>query len=219
MQSSLMEDHNTFGWYLYIPFMFLLFMWGNKLATCDALNDKPITGFTNNLPNKLNILIAIFIFVIFSTSGKSILFNEKKQVNQAKNITTITPEVFHASSVKVSDSFLGNHSKLLTYSFDGTDLDAKPTYFNNQLIPKGLQQKDQYSLNHWNINIVSTQRKSALVLFQYEIDNEKVPTSREFKIKRLIKGLRGIKDTKLHWIYVECKTNCNKELNALENLK
>ena len=35
MESSLMEDHNTFGWYLFVPFMIILFWWGSKCADID----------------------------------------------------------------------------------------------------------------------------------------------------------------------------------------
>jgi exosortase len=33
MESSLMADHNSFGWYLYIPFMILLFYFGQRFVT------------------------------------------------------------------------------------------------------------------------------------------------------------------------------------------
>jgi hypothetical protein len=217
MQSSLMTDHNTFGWYLYIPFMFLLFMWGNKLATTDVLNDKPAIGITNSSPGRLNIIIALFTFAVFSTSAKSLLLSNQKPTVQTENTTSISPQVFYASSLTVSDSFMGKNLKILTYNFDGTNLDAKPDYFYNQLIPSGWEQKDQYILNGWNVNKVTKNRQYALILFQYEIDGELSTSARNFKIKRLIKGIKGINQTKLHWGYLDCLRDCTQELKTIEH--
>lgn len=216
MQSSLMEDHNTFGWYLYIPFMFLLFLWGNKLTTIDLFNIKSNMNIKNSLPIKASVVLTFVSLTVFSTSAKYFLFNENHTTTQTESPSLLKPIVFHATSSTVSTSFLGKDVKQITYDFSGEDLDGKPTYYTNTLIPDNWAHDDQYIINNWNVNIVSKSRRNALILFQYEISDEKIPTSKRFKIARLRKAVMGERQTKLHWIHIPCETNCNIELDKLK---
>lgn len=218
MQSSLMEDHNTFGWYLYIPFMFLLFMWGNKLTTIDLLNTKSPVNLKNYSPVKFNVLLVLFSFLIFSTSAKYLISHKQPLTEHVQNIEQLQPEVFNATSSSLSSSFIGTSISQITYDFDGTDLDGKPTFFDNKLIPSGWTAKNNYLLNNWNVSIISHGRKNALVLFQYEIDNVQVATAKQFKITRLLKAISGKTHTQLHWIHMSCKTNCDLETQLLKDL-
>lgn len=218
MQSSLMEDHNTFGWYLYIPFMFLLFVWGNKLTTIDLFNIKPNLHIKFLLPTKINIALIFVSLVVFSTSAKYFLSNENNTTNQTEYPSLLKPIVFHATSSTVSTSFLGQDIKQITYVFAGEDLDGKPTYFANTLIPADWAHNNQYIINNWNVNIISKRGRNALILFQYEIAGEKSPTARQFKIARLLNALQGERHSKLHWMHVPCKTNCKFELKNLEKV-
>jgi len=216
MQSSLMEDHNTFGWYLYIPFMFLLFVWGNKLTTIDLLSTKPAEGVQRHLPTKISVLIMLLSFTVFSTSLKSLLSNEQPVPESALNRISIQPEVFHFTSSSISSVYIDKKVELITYFFNGSDLDGKPTYFDNKLIPYPWLVLDDDVINNWNINTVSNGRKKALIIYQYEINNEKIATARKFKIKRLIKAVSGQRETQLHWMFLACKTNCDSEKRQLE---
>jgi exosortase A len=216
MQSSLMEDHNTFGWYLYIPFMFLLFMWGNKLVTTDLLNTKSTSNLTYSGSNSFNIVIALFTFIAFSTTVKSFMLTDKVEMVQTINNDAVQPKMFHATSNTVTSSFMNNGSQMYTYNFNGADLDAKPTYYYNQLIPEGWSTIEQRFINNWNVNKISKGRISALILYQYEINGEQFSTAGEFKKNRLIQGISGKSNTKLHWTYSLCKTNCNEELNVFK---
>lgn len=215
MQSSLMEDHNTFGWYLYIPFMFLLFVWGNKLTTHDLLSTKVDDDFIHAAPNKLNMAFTLFIVIIFATSIKYAFPNGSSSSPQYEEVFSIQPQIFQPTAINVSPSFLGGNTQLLTYHFNGSDLDAKPTYFDNQFIPEGWLQTDQEIINNWNVNLISKGRQNALVLYQYEIDEVMTATARSFKLTRLLKAIQGVKDTQLHWVYSQCESNCQKELKFI----
>lgn len=212
MQSSLMEDHNTFGWYLYIPFMFLLFMWGNKLTTIDLLNTKSPVNLKNYSPVKFNVLLVLFSFLIFSTSAKYLLSHKQPLTEHVQNIEQLQPEVFNATSISILNFPPVNNINLITYRFDGANLDGKPTHFNNQLIPLGWKIKKHVLLSNWNINIVTKNRQNALVLYQYEIDNQKSSTIKDFKVNRLLKALKGKSETQLHWGFLPCIDNCETNL-------
>lgn len=212
MQSSLMEDHNTFGWYLYIPFMFLLFVWGNKLSTTDLLNEKPVADQKQIAPAKPSMIFALISFVVFSTSIKSYLSNDIDNTQEITHANLIKPEIVNPSSSTVSPSSFNKEVSVYTYHFNGAHLEGKPTHFNNNLVPTGWKKRSQDIIGNWNVNIISKRRQKALVLFQYEIANEKIATVKQFKITRLLKGLEGEYRTKLHWIYMPCKLDCEAEL-------
>jgi len=70
MTSSLMDDHNMFGWYLYIPFMLLLFKLGGYLSDNEVRSDK-ITAQTQKI-NTINWKIAAVLFAGLLLSSTSL---------------------------------------------------------------------------------------------------------------------------------------------------
>jgi len=149
------------------------------------------------------------------------MFNESALTHQ-ENIDKsfhVSPSVSFYSVIKRYGSNSANSAKSevieLSYDFDGSDLDGKPTYYDNIIIPDGWRVISQKSNEQWQIYHVSNRHQSALVKVSYEIDGQKTSNKRKFKIKRLIKGTLNINQTKLHWSFTPCKTNCKEEIQNL----
>jgi exosortase/archaeosortase family protein len=212
MESSLMEDHNTFGWYLYVPFINLLFYWGNKLS--DSLLPEPdnVKIFAASNPNKL----ALFFLIIMTLASSSTL---RLSIPQNVNVNKVkieknednTPDIsYYSSRINMNISAGNTEITYSIYAFNGEDLDGKPSYYNNSLIPNGWSIQQEFEENNWLIYQISKHNNKALVFVKYEISNETSTQVRQFKVNRIKKALTGNNDTKLRWAFARCKSNCTK---------
>jgi hypothetical protein len=207
MESSLMEDHNTFGWYLYIPFMFSLFRWGNSLADNDLFDLKAKTKINwAETPNKVVIVSLIIFLVLPSTILKTALSSSvtnnvvTKQIAAIENDHSIKPKVHYYTSIeKVELTNNDAKSRYYIYHFDGSNLDGKPSFYGNKLIPEGWNVTGQLIENNWTVYTLIKGKKAATVLVKYEIDQKTTAQLTPFKMKRLIKAIKGVSNTKLHW--------------------
>jgi exosortase A len=225
MESSLMEDHNTFGWYLYVPFMILLFYWGNKLSGSLLPDAVQVKKIDNSNPNKLAMIILIIITLASSTTlGLSIIRNTNINQVTSDNKKENTPDVYYYSSV-VNMNIPAKNTDIAysIYAFNGEDLDGKPSYYNNNLIPEGWSVQQEFVENNWLIYQISKHNNQALVFVKYEISNETSTQVRQFKVNRIKKALTGNNDTKLHWAFALCKSDCTKNKSiiklSLDNFK
>lgn len=219
MESSLMTDHNLFGWYLYIPFMALLFVWGNTLADRDLINVKSTqySAFINN-QSKITLWLLFFIPLSLSSTSIKLYFLENHEMNSnVSQATNLVPEIHHFSSLKViSNADLTAPFIHHIYKFDGRDLDGKPTFFENKLIPKGWRSSKPTFINNWLKQTITNGKKQAVLFTHYEIDGEITADRKKFKIKRLIKAAFGITKTEFHWSIFICKTTCSETITPPE---
>jgi len=218
MESSLMEDHNTFGWYLYVPFMVLLFWWGNKLSHSVLPEPKQVKLFDKINSNKLATFTFILITLASSTTLRLPFYHNENL--DGENSAQFNPDIFYYSSV-INMAMPTKNTTLSysIYSFNGGSLDGKPSYYLNNLIPKGWSIQKQSTENNWLIYHLSKRDNKALVFVKYEIANETSTNIGQFKIKRIVKALTGNNDTKLHWAFTRCKFDCtNTEATASTQL-
>lgn len=218
MESSLMEDHNMFGWYLYIPFMILLFIWGNTLSDGDSLAviKNVVTNQLN--PNKIVTFGFLILILVSSTtlhSALSLISNSETITVSIK--TPAKPNIAHYSSVESPTNSNNTDISYFIYSFNGSDLDGKPTYYENSLIPNGWSLETTTVEDTWKVYSIFKNNKQALIFTKYEVANETSTNISDFKIKRLNKALIGINNTKLHWAIAYCEKVCNK-VEAIELL-
>jgi exosortase len=223
MESSLMEDHNTFGWYLYIPFMFLLFRWGNHLADNDLLAPTNKVNQVNTpiaMPNKVAVVTLIGLLTITSTTLKvttsqSIMADEVANstlVFKEENEDNIKPNIHYYSSVeKIKAPHATIGSQHYIFHFNGSDLDGKPSFYNNDFIPHGWQITEQTLVNGWQVFSVYKNQRNGQVFVKYEIAGQTVPQVTTFKMRRLVASLKGENTTSLHWKFYLCDKPCHRE--------
>lgn len=217
MQSSLMTDHNAFGWYLYMPFMLLLFLWGNRLSDHDLVNTKHSaqTEVSDSAQHYGNVWVLLLCLTISSTT-----INASFSANETPDIANeftgkIKPSVHFYSAVEQNKN-TGNNIKL-TYYFNGNELDGKPSYYENNLIPNGWKVIDQQHQPKGLVYSVSRANKEALIVANYEINQQKFSSLSAFKMARLTLAAKNISKTKLNWLFIPCTTSCDDELNALKH--
>ncbi|XQW85371.1 exosortase [Thalassotalea piscium] len=212
MESSLMEDHNAFGWYIYIPFMILLFKWGNSLVDTDIFENNSLLT-TNAKPKFPVVFILLATIVLSSTTIKSFLNNTSTvQTTNLVQTDSILPSVsFYSGIIKQPLNIPDGIYQI--YQFDGSDLDGKPSFYDNDMLPKNHRVISSKVINNWNVQFVQTVSTNAVILFKYEIDNIAYSNISAFKLARLKKALMNVNNTKLHWVYLPCQRDCDRIMN------
>ena len=197
MTSDLMTDHNMFGWYLYIPFMFLLFKFGGYLA--DKENNKPIAS-DSSAKKQLNIPawpLALLLLTILSFSSTS-LHMSATTVPETKLINVlVVPVIYNASTVDVITN--SSMKTQLVYNFSENNLESKPTFFENNFIPKNWLVVGKVISNEDQVIKIKNGLRTATITVSYEISGLKIGSSSRFKLERLKQALLGQRQTKLHW--------------------
>ncbi len=210
MQSPLMEDHNTFGWYLYIPFMVWLFYWGNKIADHDLFTTKNKLSAKSTPLNKASIVVAITFILCSSSTLRALPINTflapaiVVEVNKP-----FFPEIYFATSVEDHSNKLDNKSTYLVYNFDGNDLNSKASFYLNKIIPDGWAETSSLEQDNWRHILVSKNNQKACISVQYQIGERQTSSIRQLKTLRLTYAVQNVRETRLHWRFLKNLSHCN----------
>jgi hypothetical protein len=203
--------------------MIFLFYWGNKISdinvtnTTNKLEDSVGLATEQSIPNKA-VLTSLLFVIGFSSTTVNSMFNEPTIIHHqnADKSLHVNPLIhFYSSLERDTSKDISDEAIELSYYFDGSDLDGKPTFYDNKIIPEGWRVQSQKSNDQWLIYLVSKGHQSALVKVSYKIDGKKMSNKRQFKMARLIKGAININQTKLHWSFTPCSINCKEVLQNL----
>ncbi|WP_284244074.1 exosortase [Thalassotalea insulae] len=198
MESELMTDHNTFGWYLYIPFMILLFAFGQKYCigntTTKQVEDKPV-------PVNNKSLISVFLLLLVGSSLSQALFisdtSTKQPMNCLKNINEHPrPDIISAHSLCVSTD---NKVTTYIYQFDGLKIGNTVDYYENQFIPKGYEVTHSEINNDWHLLTVRNSNASYTVKYQFVSGTSATASKAKLKQLKVLNALKGIRDSQLVW--------------------
>lgn len=219
MTHSLMNDHNSFGWYIYIPFMFLLYMLGNKLTNIDLFHQEEQQATNVNATNSINALSLLFVtfMLIFSSTTLHSTFSDKEvnKVHSSDISPANSPKIYFYSNVDIySPENLPAESTHQIYNYKRGDLDGKPTYFNNEYIPQGWAVISEFEHQKWRNLHIKSGAKQSLVSYSFQLGKLISSSKKEFKLARL-KSVFMEAEPKLHWIFIPCRSNCQQEKDLL----
>lgn len=218
MTHSLMYDHNSFGWYIYIPFMILLYLLGNKLTDINLL-DVPTENNPSNhgqlsYKNKLNpasvIPVLVFIF-ISSTSLMYGLFSKPILVTNDSNLLD-SPSIQFSTDIQSKPIVISGQKAIYKrYYFSGNDLDSKPTFYANDFIPNTWKEVESTYFKDWQLITIKKANQYKLVALSFQLNDFTTGNRKAFKLHR-IKSLIPIQKPMLNWLLVYCKSNCKDEI-------
>ena len=210
MTHSLMNDHNHFGWYIFMPFMLLLFWFGNKIADFDFTRKFNKEASKSGLVTSCSVL-TIVLAVLTSTTLAS--YNSAG-TEQTVSLSAEKSEPF----VKFyQDKVISNteDTKSIVYSFSASELDSKPSYFENDITPAGWLMVKELNAGTY---LFRRNRELATVQVQYQLEEQYFNSKKAFKLARIKKGLTNNQNVKLHWKMNRCNsTNCVNELARIQN--
>ena len=212
MTSSLIEDHNDFGWYIYAPFMILLFFLGGRLADPVEEETTEIIALTER-PHFPSIIACIVIGLSSSLLIRNISLPTLPTIHYKHPTDAKEPAVYYYESVEKREK---TPSKTLTFNFSPVDLDSKPTFFANELVPKDWQLVEEEMRQDSRMLLVKNNARYAAITVKYQLDDFSTGNALIFKKYRLMHSLSGQQHPRLVWEFSECNLLANKKVK-LEN--
>jgi len=221
MTHSLMSDHNSFGWYVYIPFMFLLFMLGNKLKNHDLLEPidvKEASSIKGSASPNITTLVWLTLMILTSsTLVKNLFKNDVIQEHTKYAPSASTPKIYNYSGAQnIINASLPVNTSYSIYTYNSKELDSKPTYFENNYLLKGWNIERDISTQEWTIYIGNKKGKKSIIAYNFQLGNFKTSSSKSYKIHRLKSALYNRDAPELHWFNVPCINDCAKEAMEIE---
>ncbi|NMP16180.1 exosortase [Thalassotalea sp. Y01] len=224
MTSDLIDDHNNFGWYLYIPFLFILFKYGTHLENAiakkqsqeqsqqdeEANSSKPVASVS--LPT-----VSVFIIGLFLSS--SFLATVHKSTQVLTQIETLpSPQISYFSSIDVKQSET-DIQKTIEYRiwFDCKELDCKPDFYLNKIIPEGWHVVRRYQNEQGNQVIVRRGSDEAKITYRYQLHDAQFTSSLALKLARLKHFMTTDSRSSIHWQMSRCKTTQCLEQEKIAN--
>jgi len=209
MESSLMTDHNNFGWYVYIPVAIAQFYLGGKLERFEAKTFvsrvKEKKGASEGQP-KIALYFAIIGAWVFSSSTAIELVNENNELQCKNKNVEFSPQISQFDHVCVNAS---EEVIKLDYIFTGKKLDSKATYFLNDMLPLNFQLIEEYKQAQWNIKLVESEKGSLhAIAYRYKFNSQYYLDSKDLKKARILAALSGNTVAEINWRIVKCEIGC-----------
>ncbi|MHC6646296.1 exosortase [Alteromonas sp. HB246098] len=210
MQSSLMTDHNNFGWYIYIPVAIFQFYIGRKLE------DREHVAGKSGITSKRELNSPLSRSALFTACGLSLVLSSSVALMVAKGVPnedcsaatlTIEPRIYNYARVC---SATIEDIELVNFEFDGEHLDDKASYYLNSPMPEGFHTVRNLDTDKWNAREISDQKtKRFLIAYRYGTSSGFYKSLFSLKKSRLKNALSGDMSSSIQWIIVPCDSSCN----------
>ncbi|MDP4536351.1 exosortase [Alkalimonas collagenimarina] len=243
MQSSLMDDHNTFGWYLYVPFIALLFYFGSFLDRDTSQNSEAASENSDTAPEKAasqvtvsalkwpHYLLVLLPLAVFSTLTTNIISQTTPRYPihaivveskpQSADFTGISPRIFQSDQYVHQQRMVGQHRVFAQhYHFSGTDDSRRSNYYLNQVVPDGWRTQRQRNEHDgaW-LWVQSASGQPGLIYYWHQVGPHRVVSGMNIRLKRLQQALLLNQQTELYWYFIYCDTaDCEPEQKAVLQL-
>lgn len=225
MQSSIVHDHNMFGWFLYIPFIAALFYLAGKLepaykttvhqyATQRISMAAPILVIvTAMLLSGLNLKLQLAHFPLFNYDR----INISDSVSQ-DTLSAYIPAYSHKNEQVMSHNDIDILH--IEYQFSGSHDANRADYYLNNPIPSGWQRTDKELTANSQLLWLSDQSDNhAIVQFWYVANGEKTGSLNRYKINRIKQALNLDASSALGWQFVRCQVKtCARERQVLRHI-
>ncbi|WP_158306760.1 exosortase [Alteromonas naphthalenivorans] len=213
MESSLMTDHNNFGWYIYIPVALAQFYLGSKLESLEAKSAIKSNSTDKEIKpsrySKSALYSGLIIVGVFSSATAISLIHEEKTDKCDNESTELRPEI--AEYLTVCNSSNEDVVRLI-YFFNGKDLDSKASYFLNDMHPSDFHLIEQHSNDAWNVEELAGRRGALYLLaYRYKFKSNYYLNFTELKKARLMGALLGETNVEIQWRFTKCEQSCELE--------
>lgn len=230
MQSSLMDDHNTFGWYLYVPFIALLFYFGSFLDRSPQPENSLQAPSMARLPWRCYLLVLVPLLA-FSTLSTNMIRQTTplypihaivvEAEPQSATFSGISPRIFQSDQYSHQQKMVGQHRVFAQhYQFSGMDDSRRSNYYLNQIVPDGwgtMRRQHQHD-GAW-VWVQSTQGQSGLIYYWHQVGPHRLVSGLSIRRHRLQQALLLNQQTELYWYFIYCDTtDCVPEQQAVQQL-
>jgi hypothetical protein len=213
MQTSLIEDHNMFGWYLYIPFLVFFFWYASRLEqNASSLEDKyQVVGQSRGgapraIWSTVVVLLSVFVFstaAAFAASRPNISLVDAAPVFPADQLH---PQFPSPSSIETDVASIdGFDFAGFRIGFLGKDDANKASYYLNDMVPNGYRALERKRQNNRNLVLVRDQQGNfAIVAFAFGFGTEETASRSAYKILRLKMAALLDRSSSVTWLAYRC---------------
>ena len=197
MQSDLMQDHNSFGWYIYMPFMIWLFYFGQRfVAPIGGEKLKPSA-------TKVNIsstFTAMLLITLISAPLRNLFIAPAANHNDCNVILSTLP-VPQLIAPATSCIVASNNETLLKvdYVYSGKNIDGSVDNYLNSFTPFGWKIDKAYSGNESNVLLISRNSQKFKVIYSFSSNGKMTNNLTTLKKSKLVNSLFGSNETRLIW--------------------
>jgi exosortase/archaeosortase family protein len=198
MESSLMADHNTFGWYLYIPFMVGLFYFGQRFIT--SLESK-VTNSNQNTNNLMPLLLVLPLVLVIASSFFAKNIMSSKPINDISHCETVPLSIpLPALHNQYDVCAIIDGSKItLIYTYHAQELEDSVDFYLNEFTPKDWNVINKEQTPFWNTLKVQKRNVHYDIAYQFQAHHAKTSNLILLKRLKLKNSIRGLTGTKLIW--------------------
>ena len=222
MQSSLIRDHNMFGWFLFVPLMVLIFFLAERLEPINgrgpgAVREKAL-ALARPRANQIVLLGALLALV----SGAALRtlagipaydFAAEVDVEAAQPLQLPeqpAPQIYAASSYTAETLPGADDAVLYTIVFDGSSDAQRAEFYLNEMIPPGWKLRN--SLRADGARELRIQRRGdlAVVRYSYAIGATRTGERGDLRLMRLRAATRLDRSSTLRWGFAPCNGDCER---------
>jgi exosortase len=225
MQSSIVHDHNMFGWFLYIPFIALLFYLAGKLEPHYKTETQPYIPQRFLYPSTLLVILTA---ILLSGSGLKLLLGQYplfdyNAIALAEPDNPVSPAATIAAYSRITQHIVsidGVNVLQIHYDFDGRHDANRADYYLNDVIPTGWRQTDKEITAHSQLIWLSDRSDNhAIVQYWYQANGENTGSVSVYKINRIKQALSLDASSALGWQFVRCQHRlCAAEARVLRQI-
>ena len=232
MQSSMMEDHNALGWYLYVPYLFALMAFGRRLS--DPLEQAEEGDTSTVMMKKIPVTVWLVVLLLGGAFSSSSI----KLVSEAQALTSwegrnVIDGWQRASSVDSAIApLIGKYSHLESYVhsvnserayyqryyFDGSSEALKATYYLHSALPEEGWKvlNTQYKGEAVYVEARGPYGKKGIAAYWYQYQDMHSANRTAFRLSRLKGAVSFKRDTYYHWLWVPCKALCDQQKAGIQ---
>ena len=198
MESELMQDHNSFGWYLYVPFMISLFYFGQKFV------DESV-GMKAHIPQKdrtswsSSLSISLVVILLFSQGSRTLLIdqkNEQSKLCEQPPTNVPLPTMYNYTSLCVTEE---TDYLEINYLYDGASIEGSLHFYMNSFTPENWKIEHSDEVAGWNSLTMSKNSLKYKVEYRFRVGAQNLTRKSELKKVRLSEVLRGNYSSSLIW--------------------
>lgn len=226
MESSLMTDHNNFGWYIYIPVVLVQFYIGARLERSEEIlglhskkvvKIKPAASVSINKHALMCSMALLFLASSVSVNLYTTAYTKNHHAQGFGCELSVTDNIFTVYNFDSVCELVSDKAEQRQFKFlySGRLLDGKASYYLNTVIPETHRLLSERNDKEYKTLLTKNNAGQAWLLkYNYEIDGTTYSTSKLFKFARLKNALKGNAEHRLNVSIEKCDFTCVKSFSG-----
>lgn len=209
MESDLMHDHNSLGWYLYIPFLISLFYFGHRFIPTPENSVK--LNVTTGKVNTYTLSLVIFLIFLFSDNTKQALVTPQGiahvQCNELPENLPL-PQLHNNPKICLQ---MDNNKTNISYKYAGNNLGESVNFYLNNFTPENWKIITQSKTKNKQTLLVKKRDIYYFISYAFKSGNKETPFLSQLRKYKLLSATKGAVGTELIWIIERCDSACIEE--------